>query len=504
MPFNHLNTLTYLFDDSRIVNCTFTNRQLTIHESSNSTLWKIALLACLFWAVCLRVSAQTDSVMSVWECIRYAVAHSHGIRQRELQLDNAKAARVQAVGAFLPSLGASASAQLNFGRAIDPETNTYTNVSTFGNGYGLSMSLPLFDGFYRVHALRAARADVLMQKSALQADRDQVALQTYQAFTDVLYAREALLLAQDKLRDSELLLRQTRVMEEEGLKSGADVAQIEAQKAADVLTVTRQENQLESAMLKLKEVMNWQTDEPLSLDSRHDDLINDLTPNPSPRGEGSKVASAGRFSSPLLGRGVGGEVLGVGGEVSPLLLQAYYSVEQARHTLRMARSAFFPSISISAGVNSSFYRNLDATGTPSFRQQLKNNLGEYVGASLSIPIFNRLGTAMSLRRARNNLRIAEEQYAARMTELDVLRRQAQLDVQAYKQESEQWRAKVAADSLAYELVRQQYAQGLASPLDVQTSAVGLLQSRINLLQARLMTGVKEMTQRYYKGEPLVP
>ncbi len=484
MPFNHLNTLTYLFDDSRIVNCTFTNRQLTIRESSNSTLWKIALLACLFWAVCLRVSAQTDSVMSVWECIRYAVAHSHGIRQRELQLDNAKAARVQAVGAFLPSLGASASAQLNFGRAIDPETNTYTNVSTFGNGYGLSMSLPLFDGFYRVHALRAARADVLMQKSALQADRDQVALQTYQAFTDVLYAREALLLAQDKLRDSELLLRQTRVMEEEGLKSGADVAQIEAQKAADVLTVTRQENQLESAMLKLKEVMNWQTDEPLSLDSHHDDLINDLTPNPSPRGEGSKVTSAGRFS--------------------PLLLQSYYSVEQARHTLRMARSAFFPSISISAGVNSSFYRNLDATGTPSFRQQLKNNLGEYVGASLSIPIFNRLGTAMSLRRARNNLRIAEEQYAARMTELDVLRRQAQLDVQAYKQESEQWRAKVAADSLAYELVRQQYAQGLASPLDVQTSAVGLLQSRINLLQARLMTGVKEMTQRYYKGEPLVP
>ena len=99
MPFNHLNIFTLLFDDSRIVNCTFTNRQLAIRESSNSTPWRMVLLACLFGAVCQRVSAQPDSLMTVWDCIRYAVAHSHGIRQRELQLDNAKATRVQAVGA---------------------------------------------------------------------------------------------------------------------------------------------------------------------------------------------------------------------------------------------------------------------------------------------------------------------------------------------------------------------------------------------------------------------
>lgn len=212
-------------------------------------------------------SSALAQAMGVWDCIHYAIAHSHGLRQRELSLDNAEASRLQAAGAFLPSLSASSSVQWNFGRAIDPETNTYTSVSTFNNGYGLSTSLPVFDGFARLHALRAARADVLMQKNALQADRDQVALDTYQAFTNVVYYQQTVRLATEKLQESELLLRQTQVMEEEGLKSPADVAQMRAQVEADKLTLTRQENQQESGMLKLKEVMG-------------------LTPDPSPKGEG--------------------------------------------------------------------------------------------------------------------------------------------------------------------------------------------------------------------------
>ena len=138
-----------------------------------------------------------------------------------------------------------------------------------------------------------------------------------------------------------------------------------------------------------------------------------------------------------------------------------------------------------------------------FRNQLKNNLGEYVSLNLSIPIFNRLGNIASLRRARNNLCIAQEQYAAKQTELEVLRQQASLDVLVYQKEATQGERKVAADSLAYELTRQQYAQGLASPIDLQTSAAILLQSRAALLQSRLMIFVKELQRRYYEGLSLI-
>ena len=425
-------------------------------------------------------SSALAQAMGVWDCIHYAIAHSHGLRQRELSLDNAEASRLQAAGAFLPSLSASSSVQWNFGRAIDPETNTYTSVSTFNNGYGLSTSLPVFDGFARLHTLRAARADVLMQKNALQADRDQVALDTYQAFTNVVYYQQTVRLATEKLQESELLLRQTQVMEEEGLKSPADVAQMRAQVEADKLTLTRQENQQESGMLKLKEVMG-------------------LTPDPSPKGEGSIViepltldATSLTHYTPLsYRRGVGGEAV---------LLQSYYSMLAARHALGIARSNFYPSIYLNAGVNTSYFRNLSASGTTAYGRQLKNNLGEYVSISLSIPLFNRLSNITTLRRAKNNLRIAQEQYAARRTELDILRTQARLDVSAYRQECNQGAAKVAADSIAYELMRQQFTEGLASPIDLQTSATTLLQSRAALLQSQLMVGVKEMMVRYYENE----
>ena len=220
------------------------------YSSLKHALEGLVLCSVLFLAP---VSSSFAQSLSVWDCIHYALAHSHDLRQRELTLDNAEASRLQAVGAFLPSVSASSGVQWNFGRAIDPETNTYTSVSTFNNGYGLSASLPVFDGLSRVHALRAARADVLMQKNALQASRDQMALDTYQAFTNVVYYQETVGLATEKLRESELLLRRTEVMEEEGLKSPADVAQMRAQVEADKLTLTRQENLRASGMLKLKE-----------------------------------------------------------------------------------------------------------------------------------------------------------------------------------------------------------------------------------------------------------
>ena len=422
--------------------------------------------------------------MTVEDCMRYAVTHSHRLRQRELTLDNAQASQVQAVGAFLPSLSASTGIQWNFGRAIDPETNTYTSVSTFNNGYGLSTSLPVFDGLYRVHALRAARADVLLQKNALQAERDQVALQTYQAFIDVIYAQEAVHLANEKRHESEMMLRRTEVMEEEGLKSPADVALMQAQQAADALMITKQQNQLESSILKLKEVMNWKIDEELILDSTD-------SPPALPIKEGA--ISFENVNS-----------MSANHSASPLLQQSFYTLQSARHNLRATRASLFPTISLSAGINSSYYRNLNNPSATPFGQQLKNNLGEYVSLNLSIPLFNRLGSLMSLRRAKNNLRIAEEQYAAKKTELEVLRRQAQLDVIAYGKESEQGEQKVAADSLAYELVRQQYTEGLASPIDLQTSSATLLQSRAALLQSRLMIGIKEMQRRYYEGKSIVP
>ena len=133
--------------------------------------------------ILLTVAAQTASAQTAWtarQCMQYAVEHNTQVRQAALQLDNYEVSRLSAVGQFLPWVDAGVGVQYNFGRAIDPETNGYTDVSTFYNGYSVQASLAVFDGFSRLHALKAAKASVLMGRNALREQQDQTALTTLQ------------------------------------------------------------------------------------------------------------------------------------------------------------------------------------------------------------------------------------------------------------------------------------------------------------------------------------
>lgn len=124
--------------------------------------------------------------------MQYAVMHNHEVRLQSIALDDYKEEKVRAIGSFLPAAEGNIGGQYNFGRAIDPETNTYTNVSTFYNSYGLSVGIPVFDGFQRYNNLRAAKANVLMVKSQLMAQKDATAQKVLETYTLSLYYKDVL------------------------------------------------------------------------------------------------------------------------------------------------------------------------------------------------------------------------------------------------------------------------------------------------------------------------
>ena len=412
------------------------------------------------------------------QCMQYAVEHNHVVKRSELELDNYKAAKVTAVGSFLPSVSGSTGVQYNFGRAIDPETNGYTDVSTFYNGYSLSASLPVFDGFNRLNALKAAKASVLMGHNALREQQDQTALATLQAFANAAYYEGMVRMAEEKVEEATLLLKQTQVMEEVGRKSAADVAQVESQKAEADYELTCQQNLHASALLELKMTMAF----PMS-DSLH---ITGQMLEPWSDALSTTACSSSDIST--------------GGHTE--LLVARYQAEASKHAWHQTRSEWFPSISLSAGINTTYYKTLNVDATQSFRQQFKNNLGEYVGATLSIPLFSRLRTVTSVRRAKNNYRMACEAYEQKHLELEKLSREAWQDWQGYIKQTMQMEKKVEADSLAYQLTRRQFEEGLSTAIDLHTTSAELLKSKATLLQCRLMTMVKEQLVKYYRGETI--
>ena len=423
------------------------------------------------------VSIYASEPWTVERCMQYASEHSHTVRQQQFALDDSRASKTQAIGAFLPSVYGSVSGQMNFGRAINPETNTYTDVSTLYNGYALQASLTIFDGLQRYNQLRMARANVAMGRSGVRAEKDDVALKVYKAYMDLVYCEGAVAQTSKKRDESRALLHQTEVMAEVGQKSDADVAQMRATLAADEYELAHMQSQTTKASLALKQLMNYPVDSTLNV------VQPSLTFAPATTESPNQVFACASTSNPRI-------------------LKAQQGVEAARFNLRAARGALLPSLSLSGGVSTSFYKNMDQGGHASFSSQFKNNTGEFIGLSLTIPIFNQLSTSSAIRRRKIALDQARENLEYEQAELHRIIVEASADVDNSAKEVIKMQEQVEADSLASHLTTRKYEEGLASSIDVKTAAVTLLQSRVKLLQSQLTMAYNQRLLAYYKGEKL--
>ena len=174
------------------------------------------------------VSAPESSApMTLDACMRYAVEHSPAVRRQDYANRNYRQDYIASVAALVPSVNGAVSASTSFGRSVDPETNTYTDVSNFDNSYSASGQMPLFAGLTGINTVRAAKVMRLQGVEELQLARDEVALRTMEAYFDVVYYTGSVRLAREQLETSAAELAKSRKLLELGLKSAADVAEVE-------------------------------------------------------------------------------------------------------------------------------------------------------------------------------------------------------------------------------------------------------------------------------------
>ena len=133
---------------------------------------------------------------------------------------------------------------------------------------------------------------------------------------------------------------------------------------------------------------------------------------------------------------------------------------------------------------------------------MRENRGEFVFATLSIPIFNRLDRLSEIRRQRNEWRKAVDRQQQQQTELQRLILEALADYESSNRECLKLQKKVTSDEWNLRLLTQKYQEGLASGLEVQTASVILLQGQAAWLKSRLMQWYHRQMLNYYKGFPL--
>ena len=438
----------------------------------------MTLLVSNFLTLVCITNAQAQR-LTLDECMRYAVENSTTVGQKSLALDDRKANHTEAVASLFPSINGSVGGVVNFGRGIDPATNSYTNVTTFSNSYGISGSLTLFDGLQSINTMRAAKVARNMGATEVEIARDEVAMQTMSAYMDVVYYTEAVTIAREQLEASRKTLELVRRQESLGTKSAADVVEIESQEANYDYLLTTEENNLALAYIRLREVMNYPQGEQLAIETN----IN-LEAMPTATSEQALVEYAL--------------------ENNPRIAASRFATEQSRINLARANGAYSPSLYLYGGYNTSYYIDFDnkALYDP-FGTQFRNNRGGYVQVALSIPIFNGLSARSSKRRAQNAYRSAqlEEIAVQRAVESEVS--QAWQEMQGFGKQYVQGQKKVSASQLAYDGAAKKFENGLISALDLQTAANTLLQAKSDKLRARLQYIIKTRMVDYYNGMPLI-
>lgn len=440
---------------------------------------KLAYTILISAGLAVTVCAQ-EKVWTLDNCMRYAVENSPKSRQQRYTNDTYKAEYQSAIASLFPSVGTSVGAAYNWGRSIDPETNTYSNTSTFNNAYSVSASLPVFDGGVLINTLRSARVNRSIGLQEKRKTEDDIALNTMQAFIDVLYYQGMVKLAGEKLAESNRALYKVRRQEELGQKSKADVSQLDAQVAADDYNLTHQQNLHQTALLSLKNYMNLPADQTIEVDT----VIREVEELLVPESVDAIYAQAA--------------------ETNPTAVKAALDLKQARLQHLIYKGYSFPTISLSAGISTNYFRMLSGESeAPVFKDQFKNNRGEYLSFTLNIPLFDGLYRRTNVRRARNQVRIAQEMQTETLRQLQTAVEQAVLDRDGFAKEVIQMDKQVKAIELAYQITYRKFEEGVMSSLDLQTSANTLLLSQANLLQRRLMYLVKCKLVDYYKGLPLI-
>ncbi|MEI3052359.1 MAG: TolC family protein [Prevotella sp.] len=448
------------------------------------------LIGWLVWAA--GASAQS---WSLDDCMKYAVEHATEVKREVVNARQRKQDYQHAVAGFLPTVTGGVQGQYAWGRNIDPETNTYNHVTTFNNYYQLYAELNVFDGFATINALKQAKLSRDYSATAMQKILDDRAIDVMQKYVDAAYAEASIRIASEKLNESKRMLAKMQRLYELGEKGRPDVVQMESQVAEDEYNLTHQENVAKQSLLALKSAMNFPVDEELKIQINEEQKI-------QINGELNLKLNAENEAIPE--SGVNYETVYQGFQhISPDLKSAEYEVERARYDYKIAKGRLLPSLSLGGGISTNYYKNLSQKGQyDGFASQFRNNQGEYLALTLSIPIYNS-DHWHSVKKARNDWQLAQVNLEETRRKLHDQIAQAVMDAEGYAKELHQMQKKVASDSLAYHMSSRKFEEGMLSTFDLHTAAQTLLESRIKELQMQMLLIIKQRLIAYYQGEELV-
>ena len=431
------------------------------------------------------MSMPTECAARQWslkDCIDYALANNIQLQKAKVQQLSALEDIKQSQSALLPSLSLSTSQNVSYnpwpeqGSAMIAGNKVQADVKKvyYNGSYSLSGNWTVWNGGQNTNTVKLNKlaAEQARLDSAVTANN--VLEQIAQLYVQILYSDEAISVTKESLKTSQANEERGKTMVSVGKISKADMAQLTAQRANDEYSIVEAESNLRNYKRQLKQLLQ------IADNDEFDVVIPSTTDEMALK---DVPALNDVYAASLTQR--------------PEIQNAKLGIESSDLSVKIAKAGKMPTVSLNAGLSTST-TSMSQNG---WGNQMKNNFTVGGGVSVSIPLFDNRKTKTSV----NKAMLQKESYL-----LDLQDKQTTLYstvenywLQAVNNQNKFKAARVSTESAqaSYELLSEQFNQGLKNIVELMTGKTHLLQAQQNELQSKYLAILNlNMLDFYRTGE----
>lgn len=287
-------------------------------------------------SVCsLNLFGQEDETPSeTWnlpQCIEYGIENNINIQQSNLTVKSSENNYIQSKIARYPTVNASATQGLSFGRSINPFSNSFVEERILSNNFGIFASWTVFNGFQQQNTIQSNQLTLEANKLSVQQSEYDVSLNIALAYLNILLAQELLDASQHQVEATTEQLERTQKLYDAGAVAINEVVDLEAQLANERLNIVTSENDVRLATLNLMQLMNYPASESFEVQGVE---IDDFEASPYP--ESSE------------------EIYNTAVTTLPGVLSAEKNVEVSEKNVEIAEGGVYPTVTLEGNLTSGY------------------------------------------------------------------------------------------------------------------------------------------------------
>lgn len=415
------------------------------------------------------------------KCIHYAIENNITIKQQEIVASNSSIAVQQHQWKQLPSVAASSNTSVSFGLSQDNSQFSSTQNSAISGSFGIGAQATLFSGLNTFYTIAKSKIDLKSALMDMEKAKNDIALNVAAAYLQVLFDQEQVDNAARQVELTKSQVERTQKLVDAGNLSISNLLEIQSQAAQEEVNLVNAQNLLSIDYLSLKQLLEL----PFNME------ISVYKPDHLEVNEAYAIGSPSSIFEQAQGL--------------PEIQSAELKVKSAETSIKIAKSGYYPSVSLSLNYGSSFFRPVDemvySTMSP-IHTQIKNNQSTSIGLGIRIPIFSSMQNNFNVRSARLGYTSAQLtlQQAKNLLYTQVLK--AHTDAAGALKKYLATNKAFQSFSETFKSVEVKFNVGSANSIDYNTAKNNLSKSESEMLQAKFNYIFKTKILDFYKGVPI--